>query len=385
MRILIAPDSFKGSITAVEMANCVALAVKKIFPEAETIKKPLSDGGEGLVDSLVIATVGKVITEKVTGPLGEQLDAHYGLLGDGKTAVIEMAEASGLPLVPENKRNPMLTTTYGTGELIKHALNRGCSRLIVGIGGSATNDGGVGMAQALGVRFLDNEGVPLPFGGGSLKSLAKIDISALDPMVKETEILVACDVDNPLTGKNGASYIYGPQKGATEEVVKFLDEGLQHYAKVLRRDLGIDVENIPGSGAAGGLGAGLLAFLNGKLTPGIDISVDVVGLEKELSSCDLVITGEGKLDSQSVHGKVPVGVARVAKKYNVPVIVLAGCVEEGLDHLHEEGITAYYSIVNGPMSLQEAITNTRSLVELTTTEILRLFKVFLPVGCASRK
>ncbi len=383
MRIVLAPDSFKGSLSAVEIADSMARAVDKVFPKATIIKLPLSDGGEGLVESLVIATGGRIIKEKVTGPLGDQVEAFFGLLGDGRTGVIEMAAAAGLPLVPENKRDPLVTTTYGTGELIKMATDQGCTRLIVGIGGSATNDGGAGMAQALGVKLLDRSGKILSFGGESLASLEKIDIAGIDPRIKNTEILVACDVNNPLTGKNGASHIYGPQKGANEKTIGMLDAALGHYARILRRDLNIDVENIPGSGAAGGLGAGLLAFLNGKLIPGIDLVIDAVGLEKELLECDLVITGEGKLDDQSIHGKVPVGVARKAIKHNVPVIVLAGCVEGDLELFHQEGITACYSIVNGPMSLERAMNNTAELVELTTTEVLRLWKESGKKYCSS--
>ncbi len=374
MRIVLAPDSFKGSLSAVEIADSMARAVDKVYPHATIVKLPLSDGGEGLVESLVIATGGKIIKEKVTDPLGNQVEAFFGLLGDGRTGVIEMAAASGLPLVPENKRDPLIATTYGTGELIKMAIDEGCNRLIVGIGGSATNDGGAGMAQALGVKLLDKNGKSLPFGGESLISLEKIDIAGIDPRIQDTEILVACDVNNPLTGINGASHIYGPQKGANEETIRVLDAALGHYARILRRDLNIDVENIPGSGAAGGLGAGLLAFLNGRLIPGIDLVMDAVGMEKEFLECDLVITGEGKLDDQSVHGKVPVGVARRAIGHNVPVIVLAGCVEGNLELLHQEGITACYSIINGPMSLKEAMDNTAELVELAAAEVLRLWK-----------
>ncbi len=374
MQIILAPDSFKGSLSAAEVAESMARGVKKVFSAAQITKIPLSDGGEGLVDSLVKATGGETLYQQVTDPLGGSVRAFWGILGDKKTAVIEMAAASGLPLVPEEKKNPLITTTYGTGELIRAALDRGCSKLIIGVGGSATNDGGIGMAQALGVRFLSKEGKELSFGGGQLSYLHRIDISGLDSRIKETEILVACDVTNPLTGKQGAAQIYGPQKGATTEMIEQLDKGLKHYAGIIARDLGLEIENIPGSGAAGGLAAGLMAFLKGKLTSGVDLVIDTVGLEKELVTADLVLTGEGKLDAQSANGKLPVGVARRAKKFNVPVVVLAGSITEDVETLHQEGITAYFSIINSPMSLQEAMQRTAELIERQVVEVLRVWK-----------
>lgn len=374
MKIIIAPDSFKGSLSAVEVASTILSATRKIFPGASIECLPLSDGGEGLVESLVEATGGTKYYLEVTGPLVSKVKAFWGILGDGKTAVIEMAAASGLMLIDESQRNPLLTTSYGTGELIKAALDKGCSRIIIGIGGSATNDGGAGMAQALGAELNDEQGEPISPGGGELKRLAKIDIEGLDPRLKQVEIIAACDVSNSLIGPQGASYIYGPQKGATSSMIKQLDEALKHYSNVIERDLGIKVENIKGSGAAGGLGAGIMAFLNGSLIPGIDLVLDVIGIEEELSDCDLLITGEGRLDMQSTFGKVPIGVALRASKFGVPVVVLAGSVEKNIDQFHEQGVIACFPIVNEPMSLQEAMDNAPSLLEYTASQVLRLYK-----------
>lgn len=327
MKIIIAPDSFKGSLTSIEVSDAIELGIKEVSPHAEIVKIPIADGGEGTVQCLVSATGGKIFHKEVTGPLGSKVLAYYGVLGDGKTGVIEMAAASGLPLVPENKRNPLITTTYGTGELIKATLDRGCSKLIIGIGGSATNDGGAGMLQALGVRLLDEEGKDIGFGGRELKRIAKIDISQMDERLRHVEILVASDVKNPLCGPNGASYVYGPQKGATPEMVKELDEALAHFAEIIKRDLGKDVKDMPGAGAAGGLGAGLIAFLHARLKPGIELIMETLKFEEAVVNADLVITGEGKIDTQTVYGKVPVGIANVAKKYNVPVLAIGAIVE----------------------------------------------------------
>lgn len=372
MRIVLAPDSFKGSLTASQVAESMERGIKKGLPQAQTVKLPLSDGGEGLVDSLVRATGGEIRREQVKGPLREPMEACWGVLGDGVTGVIEMAAASGLVLIPQEKRNPMLTTTYGTGELIRSALQYGCTKLIIGIGGSATNDGGMGMAQALGVKFLDEKGEELGPGGGQLIHLNRIDSSRLDPRLQRVSILAACDVNNPLTGPQGASAVYGPQKGADGEMVQKLDAGLKHFAGIIKRDLGIEVEHVSGAGAAGGMGAGIMAFLLGQLTPGIDLVMDMVGLEKELAHCDLVFTGEGRLDAQSAFGKVPVGVARRARKYGIPVIVLAGSIEVEAENLHQEGITAYFSIIDAPISLTEAMQRAAENIQRTTTEIMRL-------------
>lgn len=373
MRIVIAPDSFKGSLSAFEVAEAMARGVKRVAPHAETVLLPLSDGGEGLVESLVEATAGTYHEFQVTGPLGDPVWAKLGLLGGGQTGVIEMAQASGLTLVPPHKRNPLITTTYGTGELIRHALDLGCRQLVIGIGGSATNDGGMGMAQALGVRFLDSQGKELGHGGGELARLAAIDMSGLDPRLADVEIEVACDVDNPLTGPTGASHIYGPQKGATPEMVAQLDKALANYAAVIRKDLEKDVEHVPGAGAAGGLGAGLMALLNGKLVSGIQLVLRVLKFEEQVQGAALVFTGEGKFDAQSAFGKVPVGVGRICRTLGVPVIVLAGTVTLDSEVLHAEGITASFSVLNQPMSLEEAMAQTAELVEFQTAQVMRLW------------
>ncbi len=344
MKIVIAPDSFKGSLTAIEVSDAIDAGIKSAVSTASTVKVPMADGGEGTVECLVNATGGKILKEKVVGPLGDEVEASYGILGDGTTGVIEMAAASGLPLVPEEKRNPMITTTYGTGQLIKAALDHGCRKIIIGIGGSATNDGGAGMAQALGVKFTDDKGEEIGFGGAELKRIAKIDTTNLDKRIYTTEILVASDVKNPLCGPNGASAVYGPQKGATPQMVKELDEALAHFAEIIKRDLGKDVKDIPGAGAAGGLGAGLIAFLNAKLRPGIELVMESVGFEDIVKDASLVITGEGKIDRQTIYGKVPVGVAKISKKYDVPVLAVAAVLEEKPEFFRPYGIDFVFEI-----------------------------------------
>jgi len=363
VKIVIAPDSFKGSLTAMEVADAIEKGIKKVFHDAEIDKVPMADGGEGTVQSLVDATDGEILVEEVTGPLGEKINAKFGILGNGITAVIEMAAASGLPLVPESKRNPMLTTTYGTGELIKAAIEHGCRKLIIGIGGSATTDGGAGVAQALGAKLLDDKGEEIGFGGGELARLAKINMSTIDSRIADTETVVACDVDNPLTGPRGAAYVYGPQKGATPEMVEKLDQALKHFAEVVKRDLGKEVNDVPGAGAAGGLGAGLMAFLDAELKSGIDIVIEAAKLDSHMEDTDLVITGEGMLDSQTIYGKTPIGVAKVAKRYSIPVLGIAGTLSDDSDVVYEHGIDALVSIAPGPISLHDAMVNGEKLVE----------------------
>ena len=375
MKIVIAPDSFKGSLTALQVSDAVEQGVKRIFPNVQIEKVPMADGGEGTVQSLVDATGGQLLAESVTDPLGGKVEANYGILGDGVTAVIEMAAASGLPLVPLDKRNPMLTTTYGTGELIKAALERGCRKFIIGIGGSATTDGGGGVAQALGVRLLDSNGKDIEFGGIGLSKLAKIDMSTIDERIAETETVVACDVDNPLTGQRGAARVYGPQKGATPEQVELLDQYLEHFAEIVKRDLGKDVKETPGSGAAGGLGAGLMAFLNAELKSGIDIVIEASDLRKRMAGADLVITGEGQLDEQTAYGKTPTGVSRVAEEMGIPVLAIAGGIKSGAETSYEEGIDAMMSIVPGPISLEEAIERSSELVAETAERAARIMKI----------
>lgn len=373
MRIVIAPDSFKGSLSSAQVAKAMARGVGRVLPRGELVLLPLSDGGDGLVDSLTEASGGELLDVDVIGPLGSPVQATMGLMGGGRTAVIEMAQASGLTLVPESKRNPLVTTTFGTGELIRRALDLGCNHLIIGIGGSATNDGGMGMAQALGFRFLDAEGAPLGPGGGELARLEKIDARGVDPRLAHVRIDVACDVNNPLTGPQGASYIYGPQKGATPEMVEFLDGALVNYERILLRDLDQDVGKVAGAGAAGGLGAALMALLKGSLVSGIELVLDVLGFDKKMQGAQLVLTGEGKFDAQSAYGKVPMGVARRARQHGVPVCVIAGSVLPGAEVLHGEGVSAYFSILNQPMSLQEAMSRGAELVECQAAQVARLF------------
>lgn len=376
MNIVIAPDSFKESLTAKEVCDAVQKGFLKVYPEASFTHLPVGDGGEGTVQSVVDATEGKIITQEVTGPLGKKVEAFYGITGDGKTAIIEMAAASGLHLVPRGERNPLVTTTFGTGELILGALNYGVERIVLGLGGSATNDGGAGMAQALGVRLLDSKGEELPFGGKALAKLHSIDATRLDSRLKEVSIEAACDVTNPMTGESGASAVFGPQKGATQEMVSELDACLAHYAKVIQRDLGKSVSDKAGAGAAGGLGAGILAFLDGELRSGIDLVLDVIGFENRINGADLLITGEGRIDSQTIHGKAPVGVAKRAKAlHNLPVIAIAGSIGEGYEAVFDHGIDAAFSVVNGVVTLDEALRNGALNVERTAENVAQVLKV----------
>jgi len=369
MKIVIAPDSYKESLTAMEVANAVEAGFKQVMPNATYVKLPMADGGEGTVQSLVDATGGDIIEHTVTGPLGEQVDAFYGLMGEGKTAVIEMAAASGLHLVEPSQRNPLQTTTYGTGELIKAALDKGVEHIIVGIGGSATNDGGIGMAQALGIRMLDADGKEIGYGGGALARLSHIDMSDVDPRLAAINLEVACDVDNPLCGPKGASHVFGPQKGATPEMVAQLDANLAHYADIIKSQLGRDVKEMAGAGAAGGLGAALLGLLCASLRPGIEIVMDAVNLSQVVSDADLVITGEGRIDSQTIHGKTPIGVARTAKKYQLPVIGIAGCQSNDCHVVYEHGIDAVFSVVPRSVSLEEALRDAAINVEMTARNV----------------
>lgn len=355
MKIVIAPDSFKESLTAMAVANEIEAGFREIFPDAEYVKLPVADGGEGTVQAMIDASGGKRIALRVTGPLGEPVSAFYGLMGDGQTAVIEMAAASGLELVMPSQRNPLRTTSYGTGQLILNALNAGARRFVLGIGGSATNDGGAGMLQALGGRLMDASGVDLPAGGGALNMLDRIDISGLDERIKDCVFEVACDVSNPLVGPQGASAIFGPQKGATPEMVARLDDNLRHYAAVIARDLGQDVAEVPGAGAGGGIGAAMMVFLGGQLRPGSEIVTAAVGLDAAIADADLVITGEGRIDGQTIHGKTPIGVARVAQRHGKPVIGLAGSLAAGAAVVHEHGIDAVFAAVSRPCTVEEAL------------------------------
>ena len=377
MKVVIAPDSFKGSMTALCAAEAMEIGLRRVFPCAEIEKVPMADGGEGTVQSLVDATGGKIIIKRVLDPLGVEIDAQYGALGDGMTAVIEMAAASGLTLVPPGKRNPLVTTTYGTGQLIQAALDRGCRKLIIGIGGSATNDGGAGMAQALGAGLLTASGKQVKWGGGGLSELISIDVSELDSRLAATETVVACDVNNPLTGERGASHVYGPQKGATPEMVKLLDANLAHFDKILRRDLRKCVGDIAGAGAAGGLGAGLLAFLNATLKSGVEIVMEATKLGQKIEGANLVITGEGEINFQTVFGKTPVGVAALAKTHNIPVIAIAGSISTDADEVYEAGIDAMIDIVPEPMPLEVAIKNAATLIAAAAERAGRMVAIGL--------
>ncbi|MFU8794414.1 MAG: glycerate kinase [Dethiobacteria bacterium] len=370
MRLIIAPDKFKNSMTASEAAERIAAGVNSVLPEAELKLLPLSDGGEGLTEALCGAGKGIIFTTEVTDPLGSNIKANWGITDRGDTAVIEMAAASGLALISSRERDPKKTTTYGTGELIRAALDHGCKKLIIGIGGSATNDGGAGMAEALGVKFLDRNGNEIGRGGVELQNLSHIDLSGLDPRLKTADIKVACDVDNPLTGLQGASYIYGPQKGADSGTVTALDRALSQLAAIIKKDLDLDIEQTPGAGAAGGLGAGLMAFLGATLYPGIELVLDALKIENFLPGCNLLITGEGSLDSQSLHGKAPVGIAKRAASHSVPVIALAGRISGDPTKFHQVGINACFAIADGPLTLAESLKRGPELIEHKVRELM---------------
>lgn len=375
MKFVLAPDSFKESMTAKEACEAMERGIKKVNPNIECVHVLMADGGEGTMQSLVDATGGEVYSLEVVGPLGNKVKAEYGILGNGEIGVLEMASASGIHLVSLEERNPLITTTYGTGELIKACLDKGVKKLLIGIGGSATNDGGAGVVQALGGRLLDKDGNELGFGGGELEALEKIDLTNFDSRLKDVVIEVACDVTNPLCGDTGASYVFGPQKGANIEMVKILDNNLKHYAKVIKEQLNIDVLEKEGAGAAGGLGAGLMAFLNGNLRKGIEIVIEYSGLEEKIKNCDMVWTGEGSIDFQTQYGKTPLGVATVAKKYNKPVIALAGRVGDDIEILYEKGIDSIFGIMKGVTTIEEALIKGKENIEKTSENIIRLMAV----------
>ena len=374
MRVVVAPDSYKGSVSAVGVAAALERGVLRVFPQAEVRKIPIADGGEGTVEALVTATGGKIRQERVRGPLGEAVEAYWGILGDGETAVIEMAAASGLPLVPQERRDPRITTTYGTGELIRAALDAGLRRIIIGIGGSATNDGGTGMAQALGAKFLAADGTELPPGGGALAKLKTMDLSGLDSRLAATEITVACDVDNPLCGSRGASAVFGPQKGATPAMVAELDSALAHFAECARAATERDVADLAGAGAAGGLGAGLLFFTPAKLRPGVEIVLEAVKFADVVKEAAFVITGEGRTDFQTAYGKAPVGVAKVAKQFGVPVFCISGGLGDGADDVLAQGIDATMSICSRPLSLEECMRDGATLIEEAAARLCRILQ-----------
>jgi glycerate kinase len=371
-KVVIAPDSFKESLNAAAAAQAIQRGLIHVWPNTAYELVPMADGGEGTVHSLVAATGGKIIAQTVTGALGEPVAGFFGMLGDKKTAVIEMAAAAGLESIPPQARNPREATTFGVGELIRAALDAGARRILLGLGGSATNDGGCGMACALGVKLLDGNGHPLDKGGAALLSLEKIDLSGLDPRIAQTSFEIATDVDSPLTGSNGASAIFGPQKGASAEDVRLLDRALCRFADVAARELHRDIDRIPGAGAAGGLGAGALLFLNGTIRPGVDLIVRETGLEEKMKGASLVVTGEGKIDGQTAYGKTPVGVARIAAKKHIPVVALAGMLAAGCESVYHCGIDALFSIVPGAVSLKEALADADKNLQRTSENIARL-------------
>ncbi|HHY42160.1 MAG TPA: glycerate kinase [Thermoanaerobacterales bacterium] len=375
MKIIVAPDSFKGSLSSIQAANAIEKGIMKAARNCqepvEVIKVPMADGGEGTVEAVISAVGGDIISTKVIDPLGREIDSFFGILPDN-TAIIEMAAASGLNLLSKEELNPMKTTSYGTGQLIKAALDTGCTNIILGIGGSATNDGGAGMCQALGIKFLDSQGKEIGFGGGELNKIESIDTSGIDPRIANTSLTVASDVQNVLTGRNGASAVYGPQKGATPEMVEILDNNLLHFAQIIKKYVGIDILNLPGSGAAGGLGGALMAFFNSKFRPGIEVVMELTQFEEKIKDATLVFTGEGSTDYQTLYGKVPFGIAKLASKYKIPVICVSGALGCGYEDLYDVGIEALFSIVNRPMSLEEAMAKGEKLLEKAATNVLNV-------------
>ncbi|RHG07186.1 glycerate kinase [Dorea longicatena] len=374
MKVVIAIDSLKGSLSSMEAGTAIKDGILAAKPDAEVIVKPLADGGEGTTDALIEGMNGERIDLTVTGPMHTPVDAYYGYLKDTNTAVMEMASAAGITLVPDSEKNPLLATSYGVGEMINDAIQRGCRNFIIGIGGSVTNDGGIGMLKALGVRFLDENGEDAGEGGQALAKVARIDVSGMNPLLKECHIQVACDVNNPLCGENGSTYVYGPQKGVTEDMKKTLDEAMAHFARVTSETLENDYMNTPGAGAAGGLGYAFLAYTGAALTPGIELILDAVGLEEELSGADVVVTGEGRLDFQTAMGKAPVGVARLAKKYNAKVIAFAGSVTKEATACNKEGIDAFFPILRSVCTLAEAMDPVAARNNMTATveQVFRL-------------
>lgn len=376
MNIIVAPDSFKDCLSAKEVGSYISKGIRRVYPKAIINEIPLSDGGEGLIDALVEGVGGKLNSVSVLDPLGRPISTEFSILEDGNTAIIELARATGLELLSEDERNPLLTSTYGTGQLIKAALDRGCKKMIVGLGGSATNDGGSGMLKALGARFLNKKGTEIREGGGGLIDLDQIDLTHFDGRLKQCEVMIASDVTNPLTGPNGASFIYGAQKGGDRKALEQLDRNLQHYGTIIKEQFQIDVANKQGSGAAGGTGAALLAFMNGKMVNGIELVLQMVGMEQYLDKADLVITGEGKIDGQTLNGKTVMGISKMAKNQGIPVIVLTGKIGEQIDAIYESGVKAVFSIVDRPMDLEEALNRAPQLLERAAMNIMGTITAF---------
>lgn len=377
MKIVIAPDSFKESLTSLEVANELEAGLRRVWPDAEYVKVPMADGGEGTVQSLVDATGGRIVKCAVSGPLGQKVLASYGLLGDGRTAVIEMAEASGLPLVPRSERDPLTASTFGTGELVSDAIHRGVEEIIVGLGGSATNDGGAGFAQALGVRFLDKDGAEIAgaLGGGRLDEVHAIDMTNANPGLARVKVSVACDVTNPLCGEKGASAVYGPQKGATPEMVQRLDRNLAHLASLIKRDIGRDIAEFPGAGAGGGLGAGLLAFTDATMKRGVELVVAATKLDDQMKGAFLAVTGEGRVDFQTAFGKTPAGVAASARRHGVPVVAIGGGLSDDANGVFEHGIDGLEAATSNPMPLEVAMKKSREYLQNAAERVARLIMI----------
>lgn len=379
MKIIIAPDSFKGSCSTIVAAQQIEQGFRRIFPDVEAVQIPIADGGEGTVEAMILGAGGTIHTCTVTGPMGQPVEAQFGILADG-TGVVELAAASGLPLVPEDQRDPAHATTYGTGQLILEALKAGCKRIMIGLGGSATNDGGVGLAQALGVSFRDAQGYELEFGGAALAKLHTIDMQGITPLLADAQLMIASDVDNPLCGPHGASHVFGPQKGADVNTVKQLDAALEHYAQVLKQQLNQDIASLPGAGAAGGTTASLVALFGAVIRPGIQVVLDMAHFDEHVRQADLVITGEGRIDGQSIHGKVPVGVAQRAKQFGVPVLAIVGDIGPGAEACYEYGIDAILSTVNKAMPLQEAMEHSSELMLEAAERAARIVHMGMTIG-----
>lgn len=375
MKVVIAPDSFKDSLDAAGVARAIGAGLAEVWPDAERVECPMADGGEGTMDAILAASHGELRRQVVRGPLGQSVEAGWGWLAESRTAIIEMAQASGLQLVPTDQRDACRSSTWGTGELIAAALAAGATRIVLAIGGSATNDGGSGMLRALGLRLLDADGQALEEGGLALGQLARIDASDLDPRLAEVQVEVAADVDNPLCGPNGASAIFGPQKGASPAQVQALDQALGHFADLCAQLLGDDVREFPGCGAAGGMGFAAKAFMGAQFRPGVEVVAELAGLDALVQGADLVITGEGRFDAQTLRGKTPMGVARVAKRHGVPVVVLAGTLGEGYQQLYAHGIDAAFALASGPMSLEQACAQAAQLLQARATDVARLWQV----------
>ncbi|GIN95371.1 glycerate kinase [Siminovitchia terrae] len=373
IKIVIAPDSFKGSISAFEASLAIEKGIKRSFPAAETITVPLADGGEGTMDTLMTATNGVKTAVTVTGPLGNPVEAFYGILGDRKTCVIEMASASGLNLVPEQEQNPLVTTTYGTGELIRHALDKGFRSFILALGGSGTNDGGAGMLQALGMNILDNKRQRIGFGGGELSRVDKISLENFDPRINESDFIIASDVENPLVGRNGASFVFGPQKGATEDIAQILDQSLTHWADKVEEMTSVKLHNMPGAGAAGGIGGAFQAFFPSVTEKGAEVVMNYTKLRERLADADLLITGEGQVDFQTAFGKTPMRAALAAKNMGIPTIIIAGSVGKDIESLYRYGVVSVHSIMTRPMALDEAMRSASKLLEHTSEQVCRTY------------